>query len=228
MVKKTNSYLDQDELAYWRKKFRDLSNSARYDEAYSLARKLLKKYPDNLFFAYMEAVMTAEDDIGYSPAQLKARYKSAAKKFRVLLLRTKSMDATLRRSVQNEYYWFSRQPMKQYRLGIKQVKRGDKYSYYSQGVGAAEVAKIYGLKGKVALCHRWARKSEKAWQNYFKVMPNWYNSYLFYAAALGYQGKLTEMEKAYARACKIAKKPKSWVAIKKYRLEVKQVLEAMK
>ena len=145
---------------------------------------------------------------------------------RLQVTQTKSTiggTAGQRNSMRNEYYWFSRQPHKQYRLGLERVKAGEKSSYYSQGVGAEQVAKNYALRGRKALCLRWAKKSEKAWLNYFKVMPDWYNSYLFYAASLGYQGKIAEMDKAFATGAKIAGKTKKWKEIVHHRKEVMHV-----
>ena len=149
-----------EEMNRWRKKFRQLSNSARYREAHELSKKLVKQYPSVILFAYYEAVMTAEQEVGFSKAQVKARQKLAAKKLRKLLYRARAMTLGQRNSMRNEYYWFSRQPHKQYRLGLERVKAGEKSSYYSQGVGAEQVAKNYALRGRKALCLRWAKKSE--------------------------------------------------------------------
>lgn len=212
--------ISPEELQKWRLKFRLLSNSARYDEAYRLAKQLKKKYPAVITFAYYEAVMTAEDDVNYTPAQVKKRFGQAARKFRALLYRVRSMNEAQKKSIRNEYYWFSRQPLKQYRLGVEGVAKGDKFSYYSQGVGASQLAKRYALAGRVGLCLRWAKKSEKAWLNYFKVMPNWYNSYLYYAASLGLQGKIAEMDKAFEKGAKIAGKTKNWKVIRHHRSEI--------
>lgn len=42
-------------------------------------QSILKKYPDSVFCAYREAVFSAEENTGYTPAQIKVRHKSAAK-----------------------------------------------------------------------------------------------------------------------------------------------------
>lgn len=196
--------ISQQEIQGFRLKIRAFSNRGQYKKAHALALRLTIKYPDILQFAYWEAVFTAEESRGYTAVQIAARYRLAAKKLKKLLLRLKNVDPQLQKSIRNEYYWFSKQPRKQYQLGVEYVKRGDKYAYYSQGVGAVQVAKNYALQGKKALCLRWAQKSEKAWRQYFKVMPDWYNSYLFYGQALGLQGKIKEMREAFKKGSKIS------------------------
>lgn len=207
---------------------RKLSNSAQYAKAYALAKTLMDKYPKVLIFAYYEAVMTAEDDINFSPKQVKLRYNLATKKFKRLLLRTRGVDPKLRHSLKNEYYWFSKQPHKQYLLGVQAQKHNLLRSgFYSQGVGAAQMAKNYGVAGKRRLALRWAKKSEQAWLKYFKIEPNWYNSYFFYAMSLAYQDKLKECDQALAKAAKIAKKPKNWLAVRKEKIAIMKVHVAM-
>jgi hypothetical protein len=207
---------------------RKLSNSARYDEAYALAKRLMEKYPSVLQFVHYEAVMTAEDDTGYSPAEIRARYKLAAKKLRALLRRLNGAPLDFRAAVRNEYYWFSRQPMKQYRLGQEMVKKGRLRSYYSQGVGAEELAKKYALEGKKALALKWAKISEAAWLKFFEVDPRWFNSYFFYGMVLGYQGRLKEMEAALTRAAKLVGKTPRWPPLNEVRRDVEKVRRALR
>ena len=104
------------------------------------------------------------------------------------------------------------------------VRKGRKRRYYSQGVGAAELAKSYARQGKIGLFYRWAKISEQAWLNFFKEDDKWFNSYFFYAAVLGYQGRVDEMNAAFAKAAKIAKKSKNWDAILTYRKEIEDIV----
>lgn len=220
-----NLSLSEKEIQKYRKRFRALSNSARCREAHDLAKRLYRRYPDVLLFGYYEAVMSAEEDVGFTPKQVEQRYLRASKKLALLLRRIRKVPVYLRSSLRNEYYWFSRQPYKQYRLGVSLVKSGNKRSYYSQGVGAVEVAKRYAKQKKVVLARRWAKIAERAWLNFFKVDSEWFNSYFFYAQALGYQGRFEEMELALQRAAKIAGKTTRWKAISHER---KQILDVCK
>ncbi len=211
------------QIERYRAKIRKLSNSARYEEAHQLARRMMELHPNMILFAYQEAVYGAEGEIGYSKAEIRSRHKRAAAKLKRLLRRMRSADELVKSAIRNEYYWFSHQPYKQYRLGCELVANGMKRRCYSQGVGAAELAKRYGLAGNRALCLRWAKRSERAWLNYFKIVPDWYNSHFFYAMALGYQGRVDEMERALKKACTIAGKTMRWPAIKVLRSEIHEV-----
>lgn len=216
--------LTADEIEEYRLKLRSLSNTAQYSKAYKLAKKLYQQHPHILIFARYEAVMTAEGTVGFSDQQIKQRYQSASKKLRKLLYKLKGVDPVLGKSIKNEYYWFSKQPYKQYLLGVNEVKaKAYKGGYYSQGVGAVMLSEKYAKVGKIKLALRWAKKSEKAWLKFFKIDSNWYNSYLFYAMSLGYQNSLKECDSALAKAAKIAKKPKTWKVIKEVKSEVLKV-----
>lgn len=218
--------LSPEQIEEYRLKIRDFSNSGQYKKAYALAAKLTVKYPDVLVFAYWEAVYTAEDSRGLTPGQIAGRYKLAAKKLKKLIGKMRNADPNLQKSIRNEYYWFSKQPRKQYLLGVEYVKKGNKLAYYCQGVGAIQVAKDYALSGKKSLSIRWAKKSEKAWQQYFKVMPNWYNSYLFYGQALGIQGKIKQMREAFRTGSKISGIPVNKDPFLKYEREVFEILNS--
>lgn len=220
--------ITEKEIEKYRIKLRKLSNSAQYAKAYQFAKSLTKKYPQVLLFAYYEAVMTAEDDVNFTSKQVQLRYQLAAKKLKFLLKRTRGVSLVLRKSLKNEYYWFSKQPYKQYLLGVKEEKLGAKRGgYYSQGVGAAQLAKNYGLSGKKKLALRWAKKSEQAWLKFFKLDANWSNSYFFYAMSLAYQDRLKDCDKAFAKAARIAKKPKNWNAVLKEKKEIMKVHQAI-
>lgn len=227
-MKHTPNSIARERIENYYQNLRSLSNRAQYDKAYALASKLSKQYPHVVEFEYVKAVMTAEDETGYTPAEIKKRHKRTVAMLKPLLKKLRSVKAELRAKIRNEYYWFSEEPYKQYLLGKEEVARGVKRAYYSQGVGAIQLAKKYGLQGRPALCFKWAKISENAWLQFFKVDPNWFNSYFFYAMALGYQGRIEEMDKALARACKISGKTRNWKATRGLRIEIFAVLEAIK
>jgi len=199
-----NNKISPDLINKYYKEIHDYSNSGSYKKAYALSLKLSKKYPNEITFAYLEAVFSAEDPRGLTKKEITARYKNAANKLKGLLHRLKGVDLKLSSSIRNEYYWFSRQPKKQYLLGVEMVRKGLIKAYYSQGVGAVEVAQSYGLLGQKSLCLRWAKRSEKAWEKYIQHNSNWFNSYLFYAKALGFQEKNIKMKAAFKKASQIS------------------------
>lgn len=188
----------------------------------------MKKHPDIPLFAYYETVMSAEGNVNFSKRQVKNRDAAAVKKLRKLLYRLRGMSETLRRSIRNEYYWFSAQPYKQYLLGIEVVKTGQiRNGNYSKGVGAVMLAKKYALAGKKSRALKWAKKSESAWLKFFKEDSNWHNSYFFYAWALGFQNRIEEADQAFFKSAKIAGKFKNWKAIIKDRKEMMVVHKAL-
>lgn len=213
--------ISESEIEAFRKKIRGLSNRGRFKQAYSLSKIYAKKYPNVLLFAYMEAVYLAEDTSGLSKTKVDQLYSRAARKLKKLFPRIRTASPRLRRALRNEYYWFSKQPYKQYRLGLEYGRDG----YYSVGVGAAQLARQHGNHGRQKLCRKWAKISEKAWLNFFsKIDDKWFNSYMFYAMALAYQGKVIEMEKAIARGARIAGKTKNWLPMRELRADIYKTL----
>lgn len=113
--------LTENELEKFVAQFRTLSNRAEFKKAHQLALQLMKEYPAEPYFAYREAVMGAEG--------ARARHSQAAKKLQKLTRRLKSSSPRLRHAIRNEYYWFSHQPYKQFRLGQESVRKGEPRAY---------------------------------------------------------------------------------------------------
>ena len=213
-----------NEIEKERLKIRKFANSGQYKKAYLLAKRLRSRYPSEFTFAYSEAVMFGDDEDGRTPSEILKRHKIAAKMLRPWLRKLKGASPERRGAFRNEYYWFSHQPLKQYRLGVEEVKAGIN-GYYSQGVGAVEMAFKYAKLGRSILAIRWAKRAEKAWLRYFERQKDWYNSYCWYAKSLGLQGQSNEMEKALGRAAKISSKS---IHCEEFRSVRKEVLAALK
>ena len=219
--------ITEQEYEQYRQLFNRLSNTAQFSKAHALAKKFMKKYPDILLFAYHEAVMTAEDTVGFTQKKIDARYALAASKLKKLLSRKRFVPREKRGNLLNEYYWFSKQPLKQYRLGVNEVNKGNLGGHYSQGVGAAMLAKKYAEKGKEHLCLFWAKRSEEAWKKYTHRRPDWFNSYFFYAMAYSFQRKNKKMEDAISKIAKYSGKTESWQAIKNLRKEISDAMKGL-
>lgn len=202
----------------------DLSNQARYRETYQYIVKLLRDYPNEVVLQYLEAVFYSEQSVGRSQKENDRRYRVTAKKLHKLLKKRKGLTPRQIYSFKNEYYWFSKQPYKQYRLGVTHVGKIPRGCYYSQGVGASQLALKYMEQRKIKKAIKWAVKSEKAWLKFFKADAKWYNSYLFYARALGLQGRLEEMESALKKGAKVAKKSHRDPVFNSIRKEVREAL----
>lgn len=210
------------QILKYRKTISQLSNSGKFKQAYDLSLKLTKQYPEVIMFQYLEAVFTAEDTRHFSKSETEKKYSLAAKKLKVLLTKLRNVDASLRKSIRNEYYWFSQQPYKQYLLGVECNKNGQN-GYYSIGVGASKMALKYGRQKRKKLCFKWAKISEKAWIHFFKSNPNWFNAYYFYAVVLGLQGRNIEMNGALKKGSKISGIPLDNIMFQEAIREVKSV-----
>ncbi len=194
-------------LDHYYKKLRSLANSGQYKKGYELAKRLRKQYPDDATLIYNEAGLYGDDEDGRTPAEIKVRHKKAAVMYKPWLRKLRRLSPAFRSAFLNEYYWFSHQPYKQYRLGVADVKnKKNRGGYYSQGVGAVELSIKYLKAGRKSLSLLWAKRAEKAWLKFFKLDLKWYNSYCWYAKSLGLQGRLDEMEKALKNAARISGK----------------------
>lgn len=148
-----------DEIKAEREKISAFVMRAQYKKAFLLAEKTLEKHPSNRFAIYKFAVALGDSESFVSKPQHLKNQKSAAKILKKVLRKTRGVDPRWVKVWRNEYYWFSKQPYRQYRLGIDHVKSQGKGSYYSAGVGAATLAhKLYG-KNQFTRGKRWAKKS---------------------------------------------------------------------
>lgn len=206
-------------------RLRQLSNEGRYRECRAYIKKLLRSYPGDFRLLYADAVFHSEQTIGYSQRALDRRYRETAARLRKLLPRVPLEMEILRNSIRNEYYWFSKQPRKQYLLGLELVRKGWKRSHYSAGVGASQMAIQKMREGRRSSAIRWAKISEEHWLKFFEEDSRWYNSYLFYATALGVQGRTLEMERALRRGARIAKKSAKDPIFNKVRSDLRNALK---
>ena len=110
-------------------------------------------------------------------------------------------------ALENEYYWFSQQPRKQYQLGLRGIHRKVPGAGYSCGVGAAMIALECGRKGDTAARNRWAKKALSAWKSYHRKYGERFSSVIYEAVAWGAAGELAMMEKRLRRCADLAKVP---------------------
>jgi len=191
----------QSELIY------DFVYAAQYKRAFELAKKLKAKFPDNRFAQYHYAVALGDCGEWATSKTAEKNSKIAALLLRDLLRRSSGIDSHWRRSWRNEYYWFSKQHFKQWKLGRELVRAGQPKARYSMGVGAVSLAFSLVSKGKTKQGLVWASKARKAWEEYFQFVPDYYNSYVWYAKSLGILGDAKGMERALSKAAKLAKRP---------------------
>ena len=191
-------------------KIRGLVKKAQYRKAFNLAEATLKAHPKNRFAQYHYAVMLGDSEEWATKAQHIKNSKRAAKLLQSLLKRSRGIDPRWRMGWRNEYYWFTKQAYKQWRLGVEGIRRGDKTSYYSMGVGAVSLSLNFYKNNSPKRAKSWALKAINAWESYFKVIPDYYNSYVWYAKGLGLSGNLVKMNFALRKAANLSGRPISY------------------
>jgi len=197
-------HIDQsDEILALKKQVQALIMRAKYRDAVKLLQSKRKQYPQSYFIASRLATLPSEDAHGKKKEEA---FRRAALQLRPLLRKMKGLPFEERVRNRNEYYWFSKQYLKQYRLGLEGVAAGLKRSYYSQGVGAVNYGAQLMLTGRRLSGLKWAKTAEKAWLNYFKKWRrDYHDSWLWYGFALGLQGRLEEMEAAFRESARLSR-----------------------
>ena len=105
-------------LASELEKIQALIRKARYQEALRGAQRLCRENPQELEAEYCFAVLLGDAQDGLAAAQIERNRVKSVRLLRPLLQRLKRSDETTRYRIRNEYYWFSRQPLKQYRAYV--------------------------------------------------------------------------------------------------------------
>lgn len=210
--------IDQELNAIWK-----LVTLARYEAAYQRAKKLYQAYPDHHQVAYRYAVCLGDRTGEDRSKKAKINHKNAAKILRRLIYRIRVFEPNRRGIVLNEYYWFSKQPKKQYRLGIKDVKNGIQSGFYSMGVGAWCVAREYASAGKLRLANKWAKEASNSWEKYFKYKSDYYNAWAWYAKSQGFLYGEKAMEKALKVAQKLSKQSRDYIEFEEIREEFRSL-----
>lgn len=136
-MKKTEPIFDKDKLYTVLTK---LIYKADYDAAVKYLKRERKKFPNNFFIETSLATLPYENAFYLPKKQKEKAFAKAAANLKPYLKKLHGVPELHRRRTRNEYYWFSQQHMKQYKLGVEGVKAGNHRSYYSQGVGAANHA----------------------------------------------------------------------------------------
>ena len=183
-----------------------LMYQAEYKRALQISKKLYRKYPKNAYATFLYAVHLGDSVVSGFDLKAEKVKMMAAKMLKPLLKRLREIPIEKRMTLRNEFYWFSNQAKKQYRLGLQEIQRGQKIGYYSMGVGGWCIAREYALKGKRAYANRWAEKSIRAWERYFMFNSQYYNSWSWYARPLGFIGRKADMMKALKIATQLSGK----------------------
>jgi len=185
--------------------------SADYKKAFQIIEKALKIWPDDFLILADYACILGDYAESRSSLLCQKYKRKACEIFKGLMRQLRGKSDNVVAYVLNEYYYHSGQRKKQYSHGVKTVSKGLKArGYYSQGVGAAWHASELARNRSAHWAHFWAKRAIKAWERYFGIERDYYNSYVHYALALGIMGRFNDMEKALLRSGKLSGKPQSY------------------
>ena len=94
-----------------------------------------------------------------------ANEKKAAIILKKVVSKIDLVPPEFRRAVLNEYYWFSKNPTAQFKLGAKTYNAGDLGGTYSMGVGAFVIAQRMAKISRLRQVEIWAKKVNKSLGN---------------------------------------------------------------
>ncbi len=136
------------------------------------------------------------------------RLERAIRMLEGLTLRLRNQSFEDRWWVRRHLYYFRGDHLRNYRLGVAEVARGNKKGYLSQGFGATGHAlKLNQSARNRRRAQLWAKRGEEAWKNLFKREPKKPGRLCNLAIALAVQGRFTEAEKTIHDAARLAGVP---------------------
>jgi len=175
--------------------FRDLNratyNSGRMAEAYAQAAEYYAAHPGSLYAKFTFAVMSGDysEDASLPEARRAELLAEAQRLSREIYEWPDLPRWELAAVARNEYFWFHGLYAEQYALGEARVAAGEPRGYYSVCVAAACLAsKTLREGGGRAAAEIWAARAVRAFREFEKIDPAWFNINPFYARALAILG----------------------------------------
>jgi tetratricopeptide (TPR) repeat protein len=201
-----------------------LLSQSKVSKAQNLLKLAMKSTPDDFQITYMYAQLLGDISLTKSGVQQRRMKGQAVALLKQLSRKLRNRSAEERWKVLRHLYYFSSQDLKNYRLGILEVSRGNKLGHLSQGIGAGCHALALFKKGNIKSAKAWALKSELAFVALFEVDKRLPNRLCHYARALSIQGKYTESAQCIKEAIKTSGEPRiSFLNIIKELEEIKNL-----
>lgn len=205
---------------------KDIANNAfdhvangTYDIALVCIVEGVEQFPHN-FYAQARFASILGDYAEMFSGELKERMIKRSKAiFSKLLPEVEGQSKPDYFFFKNEYYFRFGLYKEQYELGFEKLTyylaQNDSitriaFSYYTQGVGAANYAKQLLIVGDTTLAREYAQKAIVAWAQHFSLHNDYYNSYVHYGLALGILGYKEEMMRALSSAASLINKDLSF------------------
>ncbi|MFC1522768.1 hypothetical protein ACFL6Y_10195 [Elusimicrobiota bacterium] len=193
---------------------------AKYTKALRTVQDGLSRWSDSFLLRSAYASILGDYAEELPPTRHKTCKQKACKLLRHLLLRHRGVDPQLIYRTKNEYYYHSGQFKKQYLLGTRNASARGRYS---QGVGAAQYARILAEQKRMRSAFFWAQRAIRSWERFFKTTPDYYNAYVHYALALGIVGQINDMNAALRKAGKLSHQPQAYREFKEVRDAIKKI-----
>lgn len=192
-------------------------NEAEYEKALEIILNGLKKFPQSFVLQFNYAALLGDHSENFTGKKRQRMAKRSKELFDRLMGELDQQQRQLFYEFKNEYYYRFGNYKAQYELGLEYVSefwstnewlpRG----YYSQGVGAANYARILFLEKKYTQARAYAQKALIAWSQYFSYTNTYYNSYVHYAYALAILGYTSDMVKALERSAQLINRDLAYV-----------------
>lgn len=182
--------ITEEERAF-RDRNRATYNSGRMAEAYAQAAEFYAAHPGSLYAKFAYAVMSGDysEDASLPEARRGELLAEARRLSREIYESPEMPRWELATAARNEYFWFHGLHAEQYALGEARVAAGEPRGYYSMCVGAACLAgKTLREGGGRAAAEIWAARAVRAFHEFEKLDPAWFNINPFYARALAILG----------------------------------------
>lgn len=194
--------------AEYESRLRALFSAEKAGAARRLAAVFVKNYPDNIQARYCYAVSLSESTAGLSKIKAAQNRRRTVAILKRLLKDRSRLPLERALGVENEYYWFSDQPKKQYELGRWMLaKHRMARANYCCGVGAAMMTLRAARNGDAPAIRTWFKRAQAAWKNYHREFEERIGSVIFEAVAWGASGDSAMMEKRLNRCRELAKIP---------------------
>lgn len=176
--------------------------------ALRLLRRACKTYPSEFDISFMYAQLLG--DLSFSKSRATGlRMRNEAITVLRKLSRVRNRSADERWKVLRHLYYFSGQHLKNYRLGLAEVSRGNRLCFLSQGIGAGCHALSLLEQRNTKQAMLWAEKAERAWLSLFQTEARQPNRLCHFARALAIQGKYADADECVREAAQTARAPMS-------------------
>jgi tetratricopeptide (TPR) repeat protein len=178
------------------------------EEALGELEAFLISSPDDFKAQIVFAQMLGDSGLQVGGPLGSERLERAIRMLEALTLRLRNQSAEDRWWVRRHLYYFRGDHLRNYRLGVEEVARGNKKGYLSQGFGATGHAlKLNQSTRNRKRAQLWAKRGEEAWKYLFKREPKKPGRLCNLAIALAVQGRFTEADKTIHEAARLAGVP---------------------